>query len=275
MNAYAPFSIRPSAIAKSFLNNRQLIWQMTKREIISRYRGSVLGVAWSFFQPLVMLAVYSFVFSVVFQARWNTNVDSKVEFALILFVGLIVHGLLAECLVRAPGTILENQSYVKKVVFPLEILPWVKMGSILFHVMASLLVWGVFYLSVYHSLQWTIIFAPLVFLPLILLSMGVFWFLASLGVYLRDIGHISGVFATILLFTSPVFYPMSRLPEKYRQLLFFNPLTYVIEQMRDVLMWGNMPNFYQLFIAMCVGSLVAWLGFAWFQKTRRGFADVI
>jgi len=275
MNPHAQFSSSPLAILNSFVHNRQLIWQMTKRDVIGRYRGSVLGLAWSFFHPLIMLVVYSFVFSVVFQARWNTGEDSKAEFALALFVGLIVHGLLAECMNRAPGTILGNLSYVKKVVFPLEILPWIAMGSTLFHIAVSLSVWGVFYLIVHHSLQWTIVFAPLVFMPLILLSMGISWFFSSLGVYLRDIGQITGVISTILLFMSPVFFPTSRMPEPYRSLLFVNPLTFIIEQMRDVLMWGKVPNFTGLFIASCIGAFAAWFGFVWFQKTRRGFADVM
>ncbi len=275
MNPHAQYSLKPSAIVESFMRNRQLIWQMTKREVTGRYRGSVLGLAWSFFHPLIMLAVYSFVFSFVFQARWNTGGGSKAEFALALFVGMIVHGLLAECINRAPSTILSNQSYVKKVVFPLEILPWITMGSVLFHLAVSLLVWTLFYLIIYHTLHWTVLFAPLIFLPLILLSMGLSWFLSAIGVYLRDIGQITGVVSTVLLFMSPVFYPASRLPEPYRTLLYLNPLTFIIEQMRAVLMWGNMPNFFGLLIALCIGLLVAWLGFVSFQKTRRGFADVL
>jgi len=275
MNPNADFSCSPSAIWTSFFKHRQLIWQLTKREVVSRYRGSMLGLAWSFFHPLIMLAVYSFVFSVVFQARWNTGGDSKADFALALFVGLIVHSLLAETMNRAPGTILANQSYVKKVVFPLEILPWVTMGATLFHIIVSLLVWCGFYLVVHHFLHWTVLFIPLVLLPLILLSMGVAWFLTSVGVFLRDVGQITGVMATVLLFMSPVFFPASRLPEPYRTLLYFNPLTFIIEQARDVLMWGKPPDFFGVLLALLVGGTVAWLGFAWFQKTRKGFADVL
>ena len=275
MNPHVAFSSSPSAIFNSFSQNRQLIWQMTKREVVSRYRGSMLGLAWSFFHPLIMLAVYSFVFSVVFKARWHTGGDSKAEFALALFVGLIVYNLMAECMNKAPGIILGNQSYVKKVVFPLEILPWITMGSTLFHVIISLLVWALFYIFVHHTLYWTVIFAPFIFVPLILLTMGISWFLASLGVYLRDVGQITGVVTTILLFMSPVFFPASRLPRQYQILLLFNPLTFIIEQMRDVLMWGKLPNFIGLLIAFVLSFFSAWLGFVWFQKTRKGFADVI
>jgi lipopolysaccharide transport system permease protein len=264
-----------SALYHSFASNFQLIWQLTKRDVIGRYRGSALGLAWSFFCPLIMLTVYSFVFSVVFKARWDIGSGSKAEFALALFIGMIAHGLLSECLNRAPHTIVSNHSYVKKIMFPLEILPWVTLWSATFHMLISLLVWTLFYLLVNHTLNWTIIFVPLIFLPLMFLAMGFGWFLSSLGVYLRDVGQITGVISTILLFMSPIFYPASRLPEPFRSFLYFNPLTFVIEQLRNVLMLGQLPNFFGLLCALVIGVLVAWLGFVWFQKTRRGFADVL
>ncbi len=259
----------------SVLRHRHLIIQMTKREVIGRYRGSMLGIAWSFFNPLIMLAVYTIVFSTVFQAKWGVGSESKTEFALVLFIGMIVHGILAESMNSSPLLMLRNASYVKKVVFPLEILPWVVMGSTIFHALISFLVWLLFYLAVNHSLQWTAIFLPLIFAPLVLFSMGVSWMLASLGVYVRDVGQMTGVLVIVLLFLSPVFYPASRLPEPYQTIIYLNPLTFVIEQARDVLMWGNMPNWTGMAIAFTASFIVAWLGFAWFQKTRQGFADVL
>lgn len=259
----------------SVLRHRNLIIQMTKREVVGRYRGSLLGIAWSFFNPLIMLAVYTIVFSTVFQAKWGVGSESKTEFALVLFIGMIVHGILAESMNVSPGLMLRNVNYVKKVVFPLEILPWVVLGSTLFHASISILVWSLFFLVVNHSLQWTIVFLPLVLLPLVLFSIGISWMLASLGVYIRDIGQMTGVLTTILLFMSPIFYPASRLPEPYQTLIYINPLTFFIEQARDVLMWGNMPNWSGLIVAYVVSLLVAWAGFAWFQKTRKGFADVL
>ncbi|MFQ5588326.1 MAG: ABC transporter permease [Nitrospiria bacterium] len=260
---------------RSLVQNRQLIWQMTKRDVVGRYKGSILGLAWSFFNPLIMLTVYTFVFSVAFKARWQTGSDSKTEFALALFVGMIVHGVLAECVNRAPGLILGNVSYVKKVVFPLEILPLIAMGATLFHTLMSLSVWALFFLLVNHALNWTVIFSPLIFIPLILFSLGLAWFLASLGVFLRDVGQITVVLTTILLFMSPVFYPISNLPVPYQKILYANPLTFIIEQSRAVLMWGKLPNFPGLILALAISCIVAWLGFAWFQKTRKGFADVL
>ena len=248
---------------------------MTKREVIGRYRGSMLGIAWSFFNPLIMLAVYTIVFSTVFQAKWGTGSDSKTEFALVLFIGMIVHGVLAESMNNSPSLMFNNISYVKKVIFPLEVLPWVVMGSTLFHALISVMVWSLFFIVVNHSFQWTAIFLPLVFLPLVLFSVGVSWMLASLGVYIRDIGQMTGVLTTILLFMSPIFYPASRLPEPYQTIIYLNPLTFVIEQARDVLMWGNLPDWLSMAVAYVVSLLVAWVGFVWFQKTRQGFADVL
>ena len=275
MNPNAQHNISLYEMLGSFLRNRSLIFQMTKREVVGRYRGSVLGIAWSFFNPLIMLAVYTVVFSTVFQAKWGVGSESKAEFALVLFIGMIVHGVLAESMNNSPSLMLKNISYVKKVVFPLEILPWVVMGSTLFHSLISVVVWSLFYLVVNYSFQWTAVFLPLVFFPLVLFSLGVSWMLASLGVYIRDIGQMTGVLTTILLFMSPIFYPASRLPEPYQTIIYLNPLTFIIEQARDVLMWGSMPNWTGLFIAYSVSFLVAWTGFAWFQKTRQGFADVL
>lgn len=275
MNPNAKHSASPLEMIDSAWQHRSLIFQMTKREVIGRYRGSVLGIAWSFFNPLIMLAVYTLVFSTVFQAKWNVGSDSKTEFALVLFIGMIVHGVLAEAMNNSPSLMLRNINYVKKVVFPLEILPWIVMGSTLFHALISLFVWSLFFIVVNFAYQWTSVFLPLVFLPLVIFSMGVSWILASLGVYIRDIGQMTGVLTTILLFLSPIFYPASRLPEPYQTLIYLNPLTFIIEQARDVLMWGNIPNWFGLAIAYIVSMLVAWVGFVWFQKTRQGFADVI
>ena len=275
MNPNARHKISVFEMLSSVYRHRNLIIQMTKREIIGRYRGSMFGIAWSFFNPLIMLAIYTIVFSTVFQAKWGVGSDSKTEFALVLFVGMIIHGVLAESMNNSPSLILRNVSYVKKVVFPLETLPWVVMGSTLFHAFISLVVWVLFYAVVNHSMQWTVVFLPLVLFPLIFFSLGVSWMLASLGVYIRDIGQMTGILTTILLFMSPIFYPASRLPEPYQTIIYINPLTFVIEQARDVLMWGNMPNFTGMVMAYLISLLVAWIGFAWFQKTRQGFADVL
>jgi lipopolysaccharide transport system permease protein len=259
----------------SVWRNRELLVALVRREVAGRYRGSLMGILWSLLNPVLMLLVYTFVFSVVFGARWKVAGDSKTEFALILFVGLIVFNLFAECVNRAPGLILSNPNYVKKVVFPLEILPWVVLGSSAFHALVSLAVWLVAYAALVGSPHATALLLPFVILPLLLLTMGFAWTLASLGVYLRDVSQIIGVVTTILLFLSPVFYPASALPETYRSLLLLNPLTPAIEQARAVLIRGEAPDPAFLLGYLLLAATFAWAGFAWFQKTRRGFSDVI
>lgn len=260
----------------SLWRNRQLIFQMSKREVVGRYRGSIMGMAWSFFNPVLMLAVYTFVFSVVFKARWGVGgEESKTQFAIVLFVGMIVHGLFAEVLNRAPGLILGNVNYVKKVVFPLEILTAVTMGAALFHSLISLGVLLMAFALLNGHLYWTAILIPLVLFPLVILTLGFAWILASLGVFLRDVGQAIGVITTVMLFLAPVFYPMSALPEQLQPWVMANPLTFIIEQAREVLIWGHLPNWQGLGIYLLVATGVAWMGYAWFQKTRKGFADVL
>lgn len=269
------FSTSPKEMVASLWRNRELIKASAKREILGRYRGSAMGLLWSFFNPVFMLAVYTFVFSEIFKARWSAGSESKTEFALVLFAGLIVFNLFAECINRAPSLILSNANYVKKVVFPLEILPFVELLSALFHAAISLGVWLLAYLILFGVPKITVLYMPLVVLPFLFFIMGLSWSLASLGVYLRDVGQFINIATTTLMFLSPIFYPATALPESYRYLLYINPLTPVVEQVRAVLYFGNQPNFTMLGIYWFATLIIAWLGFAWFQKTRKGFADVL
>lgn len=252
-----------------------MIGQLGRREVVSRYRGSVFGLAWSFFNPLLMLAVYTFVFSVVFRARWGGAEGGKGEFAIFLFSGILVHGIFAECVLRAPTLILSNANFVKRVVFPLEVFPWVALTSALFHAAVSLLVLLLAQFVLAGSLPATIAYFPIVLVPLVLLTMGTAWLLAGLGVYMRDIGHVVGILVTVLLFLSPVFYPASAIPEAYRGWLKLNPLTFIIEQTRAVLILGETPDWAHLATYTVAAFAFAWAGFAAFQKLRRGFADVL
>lgn len=277
INPHALQPVSPNALASSLWHNRQLIAQMTRREVAGRYRGSALGLAWSIFNPVFMLTVYTFVFSEIFKARWGGagGDDSKTQFALVLFVGMIVLNLFSEVVNRAPGLVLGNANYVKKVVFPIEILPVIAMGTALFHSLISLGVLLATFELFNGYLPWTVIFIPLIFLPLVIVTLGLAWILASLGVFLRDVGQTVIIFTTVLTFLSPVFYPVTAVPEKFRPWLMANPLTFIIEQAREVLIWGHLPNGWGLGIYTLAASLFAWVGFAWFQKTRKGFADVL
>jgi lipopolysaccharide transport system permease protein len=275
-NPHAIASASPKFMVTNLWAQRGLIAQMTKREVLQRYRGSVMGIAWSFVTPILMLVVYTFVFSVVFRARWGTGEDeSQTEFAIVLFVGMIVFTLFAETVNRAPSLILSNINYVKKVVFPLEILSVVNIAAALFHAVISFLVLIIAILISRGSLEPTLILFPLILLPLVIATLGTAWFLAALGVYIRDVGQTIGIITTAMMFLSPVFYPISSLPESFQHILHLNPLTFVIEQGRAVVIFGQMPDWSGLAVYYGICLLVGWLGFFSFQKLRRGFADVL
>ena len=275
-----PHAAQPTslvALGQSLWHNRRLIAQMIQRGVVGRYKGSVMGLAWSFFNPLFMLVVYTFVFSQILKAQWDvvSGNDSKTQFAMVLFVGMIVVGLFNEVLNNAPQLILSNVNYVKKVLFPLDILPVVAMGEALFHALISLVVLLAAFAIFNGYLRWTAVFIPLVLLPLLIVATGLAWILASLGVFLRDVGQTITLLTAVLMFLSPVFYPLTAVPEQYRHLIMANPLTFIIEQARNVLLWGSPPDWAGLGIYTLVALIVAWVGYAWFQKTRKGFADVL
>lgn len=280
LTAINPHAAQPTSLvslARRLWRNRQLILQMTKREVVGRYKGSVMGLTWSFFNPVFMLVVYTFVFSEIFKSRWGGAgvEESKTQFAVLLFVGLIVLNLFSEVLNRAPGLILSNVNYVKKVVFPIEILPVIATGAALFHSLISLGVLLAAFALFNGYLHWTVVFIPLVLLPLVILTTGLAWILASLGVFLRDVGQTIGIVTTVLMFLSPVFYPVTAVPEGFRVFMLVNPLTFIIEQAREVVVWGHLPNWMGLGAYTLAATAIAWAGYAWFQKTRKGFADVL
>ena len=277
INPHAKQPSSPLALCKSLWCNRQLIVQMTKREVVGRYKGSAMGLAWSFFNPVFMLVVYTFVFSEIFKSRWGGvgGDDSKTQFAVVLFVGMIVLSLFSEVVSRAPSLILSNVNYVKKVVFPLEILPIIAMGAALFHSLISLCVLLAAFALFNGYVQWTAVFTPFVLLPLVIMTMGLAWILAAIGVFLRDVGQTIGIILTVLMFLSPVFYPITAVPERFQPYIMANPLTFIIEQAREVLVWGHMPDWIGLGAYTAVALIIAWAGYALFQKTRKGFADVL
>jgi len=269
------YSSSPKEMVITFWENRHLIKALVEREVLGRYRGSIFGVLWSLFNPVILLFIYTFVFSVIFKARWADAGDSRTTFALALFAGMIPFNLFSECLMRAPSLILSNVNYVKKVVFPLEILPWVIMGSALFHALISLGVWLLAYSIFLGPPSPMILISPIVLFPLILTTMGVCWAISSLGVFLRDVGQLINLAVTALMFLSPVFYPITSLPYGLRFYAYLNPLSLPIEQFRQVLFWGQLPSLTYLFVYTIFSITIACLGFFWFQKTRKGFADVL
>ena len=255
------------------IRNWALILRMTRRDVVGRYNGSMLGMFWSFFNPLVMLAAYSFVFGFIFKARWG--VDTEQNFSVILFTGLAFHGLLAECLTKAPVLISGNVNFVKKVVFPLEILAWSAVLNAVFHFLISLLILLLALAVLERSVPITWLYLPVVLTPLVFLCLGVSWLLSSIGVYIRDVGQVMGVFATLLLFLCPILYPIDIVPEQYKTLIMLNPLSFIVEQARGILVFGNNPDWQGLGLYTLAAFFFAQLSCVWFMKTRRGFADVL
>lgn len=256
-----------------------LLKALVQREVVGRYRGSAFGLLWSLLTPLFMLTIYTFVFGVVMKAKWSipgaeAREHSTAEFAVILFSGLLVFQFFAEVVGAAPGRILSNANYVKKVVFPIEILPVVSVGVALFHAGVSLLVLLLFSAFIF-GLPATLPLVLVVFVPLVLLTLGLGWFLAAIGVYLRDIGQIIGPIMTALMFLSPIFFPRTALPDWLQPWMFLNPLTVPVEAFRDVVIFGRAPDWIALGIYTVVAAMIAVLGYLFFQKTRRGFADVL
>ena len=255
--------------------NRWLVVRMSRREIEARFKGSLLGILWSILTPLLMLGVYTFVFSVVMKARWGGGGESRGSFALQLFSGLIVFNIFAEAINRSPTLLIENVSYIKKIVFPLDALAWVVLLSSLFNAAVSLLIWLVFYGVSVGVPPWTAVLFPLTLLPLCLLTLGLTWFLSSLGVFLRDARHMVAIFTQMLMFVSPVFFPKSAVPMRFQAVMNLNPLTLVLEQAKGVLLLGQLPD-WKAWLALTAASwVVCMLGHAWFQRTRKAFADVI
>jgi lipopolysaccharide transport system permease protein len=275
----APFTtasgLSPVHMVTTMWRYRELIVRLAKREIAARVQGSVLGLLWLAIVPLAMLSVYTFAFTVVFKARWSVENNSSTHYAMLLFAGLLLFNVFSETINRAPGLLVENASYVKKVVFPLEILPVVTLLAALCNFVIGFLLLCVFYGFVFGVPPITSVLFPLVLVPLCLLTLGVGWLLASLGVFLRDIRHIVGILLTMLMFLSPIFYPVTAVPEQFRPLLYLNPLSIILEEGRGLLFFAQWPDWKMWAISMATSAIIAWLGFAWFSATRRGFADVL
>jgi len=270
-----PISI-PYAMLQNLYTHRNLIRQFAWRDVISRYKGSYFGMVWSFVTPLMLLAVFSFVFSVIFQSKWGVTPDEgKFQFAITLFCGMTVFNIFGECISRAPMLVLQYPNYVKKVVFPLEILPVASLGSSLINGGLSLAILIPAVLILSHAWPTTIYLFPLVLVPICAFSLGFGWFLASMGVFIRDIAQPVGVIVQMLFFVSGIFFPPSAIPEEIRFLVELNPMVGILEDARRTLMWGQYPDWTSLAVVTILSLIVMQLGYAWFMRTKKAFADVL
>jgi len=248
---------------------------LARREVESRYRGATMGLLWAMLNPLIMLSVYTFFFTTILKSRWPGIEQSGLDFSLILFPGLLVFTFFSECVSKAPALIVSNQSYVKKIVFPLELLPIISLLGALFHTVIGLLIWAVFFLAIKHHIYPTSLLVVAPFIPLGLLTLGVSWSLAALGVYVRDITHIVTGLLAALMFLAPIFYPITAVPESVRPIIMMNPISVAVEQLRAILYHGQMIDWNQWLIYVGISILVAWGGLMVFQRARIGFADVL
>jgi lipopolysaccharide transport system permease protein len=264
--------IKPFSV---LIKNKNLIYSLAKKDIISRYRGSFLGILWSFFNPLLMLGLYTFFFRYIFKAKWPNIGDTTADYAVMLFSGLVVHALASDILSRSSGIIANNSNLVKKVVFPIEIMPWVVLVSSTFHTLISLLILYIFYLINGGSFIWTNLFILAIFFPMMVLFTGFSYIISSIGVYIRDIEQLMGTITTLLLFTSTTFFSIETIPQRIKPLLYLNPITQIINDLRNVLVYGKMPSIESIFIYSVISFLILSLGYTFFNRVKKSFADIL
>lgn len=269
---------RPASLFEFFgslIEHRDLVFRLSSREFTQRFRGSMLGVAWAVLVPLFTAAVYTFVFSTVFKARWLGTIDGPFDFAIIVLVGMLVHAIFAESVARAPTLVIGNANYVKKVIFPLEILPVVVVMTALVNASIGILIVLLGNLILNGKIYLTVVLLPFVIAPYLLFVVALVFFFAAAGVYLRDLSQVVSLLITLTLFLTPIFFPIEAVPESFRSAIWFNPLTFVVQQARDVTIFGNLPDFFGLSIYTLAAIATLSCAFWVFQRLRNGFGDVL
>ena len=259
---------------KSLWRHRSLVLELTKREFSGRYRGSFGGVVWSFVQPLFLLTVYTIAFGLILKARWGFS-GSTADYALMLFAGLIVFNAFSEVLSKSPTLVTTNPNFVKKVVFPLELLPVITVATSLIHALIGIAVWLVGYIILFGTPKATALLFPLILVCFIPVLLGLGWLLSALGVIVRDISQLTSILNHTLLFLTPIFYSIEAAPPLLQNLLMINPLTFIVEQFRLVLFYGQIPAFKGLVVYFVLASLFAWISLVLFRRLRPSFADMV
>ncbi len=268
--------LRPHVMFANLWSRRQLIQRFTRREITQRYRGLHLGIIWSFISPLFLLIIYTVVFGLILKVRWaQSRSDNIVEFALTLFCGLLVFNIFSECVNKSSSLILNNRNYVKKVVFPLEILSVSTTITAFFHGLISLVVLIVAQAVVGGGLHSSALLTPIILMPLIFFVLGVSWLLSGFGVYFRDIEQIAAVGTTALFFLTPIIYGIDAVPPRMHLFLRMNPLCSIVVNLRRVLIFGGEPDWTQWGVWMIVNAMFMLFCYAVFMRVKVGFADVV
>lgn len=255
--------------------NRNLLYHLTRRDITGKFKGSYAGFVWSFINPLLLLVVYTFVFSVIMKAKWGLQNEGNLDFAIVLFAGLIVFNMYAEATNRAASIIYDNKNYVKKVVFPLNILPVIIVNSSFFNGLISYIILLVALLLFKESISYQCIIAIVLMIPLYLMTLGVTYFVSAVSVFVRDVGQVISIFNMAFMFLSPIFFPMERMPKNFQFIASFNPIAYIVTQVRDTLIFGRSFNWDGYFIATLSSLVIFIIGFWVFSSLKKDFADVI
>jgi lipopolysaccharide transport system permease protein len=258
----------------SLFRHRSLVIELTKREFSGKYRGSFGGMAWSFAQPLFLLTVYTIAFGVILKARWGFS-GGTANYAVMLFAGLIIFNAFSECLIRSTNLISGNPNFVKKIVFPLELLPVIMVATAMIHALIAMAVWFLGYFALFGTPKGTAVLFPVILICLIPVMLGTGWLLAAVGVIVKDIGQLTGMLSQTLLFLTPIFYSIEAAPPVLQKLLMLNPLTFIVEQFRRVLFYGEMPALKGLLIYFVLASVFAWASLALFRRLRPAFADMV
>lgn len=255
---------------------RDLIRQFTVREVSVRHKGTALGLTWAILQPLLTLSIYTFIFGFVFKNHWGKlGGFAWADFTLNFFAGYVVYSIFSDTVNRSPGFITEHPNLVRKVVFPLEILPVTATGASLIYASFGIVLLLIACGALAQSFSWTIVFFPLVLLPLMMITLGISWLFASLGAFIRDFKQVVPVLTQLIFFMTPVFYDVKNIDEQYRWIIMLNPMTLIVENSRKTLLWGEMPDWFHLGVLYAVSLVVMILGYAWFSKSKRGLADVL
>lgn len=285
--------LSPLHLARLLARHRGLIVQFAQREIVERHRGAALGIVWNILNPLLSLAVFTFIFGVVMGVSWPPIPNPTpvafpahanpapppplpaLPFVVILFCGQTIFHVFAESANRAPTLITSRRGFVRKVVFPIEILSVAAVGSTVVYLAVGIVLTLAAAVICTGHVSTTAWMFPIVLVPLYLLSLGVSWFLSSLGVFLHDIRQIVGVVTSLLMFCSGVFYPIDRIPENMRWLVSYNPLYVLVESGRRTLLWSQEPDWPALLVLTAASLIVMQCGYAFFAKSKRGMADVV
>lgn len=268
----------PMTLLSLTIKQRALIWQFTKRNIETRHKGNALGLLWLILNPLIQMCIYSFVFGVIFEARFNSNDESGLSYALGIFLSLTIYQFIAETLNSAPSIIVGNPNFVKKVVFPLEVLPIATVGAALYNLIISLILTLIGVLAFGGGFTFGMLFFPLIILPAIILALGMAWLISSLGVFFKDLQHAVGHISLIMMYASAIFYSKEMVVEKSPkiwELLRFNPIVHVIEQSRRAILWDATIQWNGIIYSYFIGTIVFFSGFIIFKKLRTEFADLI